>query len=71
MPKKKTSVDKPRSESAQASPENDETVVEFVFGLGEDAKSPPNAPDCAPAQESTRKKTKKRSVFFKFMNNPG
>jgi hypothetical protein len=71
MPKKKTSVDKPRQESAQPSPESDETIIEFVFGLGEDSKSPPNAPDGALAQDSPRKKTKKRSVFFKFTNNPG
>lgn len=71
MSKKKTSADKPRPESAPPSPESDETVVEFVFGLGEDTKSPPTAPDGAPAPESTRKKTKKRSVFFKFTNNPG
>lgn len=71
MPKKKTSVAKSRPESAPPSPENDETVVEFVFGIGEDTKSPPIAPDGSPAPESTNKKTKKRSVFFKFMNNPG
>lgn len=70
MPKKKTSVDKPCSESAQASPENDETVVEFVFGLGEDAPKTPTPQEGAPAPAACRKKTKKQSVFFKFTNNP-
>lgn len=71
MSKKKTSADKQRPESAPPSPESDETVVEFVFGLGEDAKSLPTSPDSAPALASTRKKPRKRSVVFKFTNNPG
>jgi hypothetical protein len=71
MPKKKISVDKPRSESAQSSPENDETVVEFVFGLGDDATNTPTPQEGAPAPGSSKKKTKKQSVFFKFTNNPG
>lgn len=71
MPKKKTSVDKPRPESAQSSPKNDEIVVEFVFGVGENAEKPPTPPDGAPVPKATGKKTKKQSVFFKFMNNPG
>lgn len=71
MPKKKTSADKPRSESAPTSPQNDETVVEFVFGLETDPQTRTPHEENAPAPDATRKKAKKRSVFFKFTNNPG
>ncbi len=70
MPQKKTSVEKPRSESAPESPESDETVVAFVFGLGEDAPKAPTPQNGAPLSNATEKKTKKRSVVFKFTNNP-
>lgn len=71
MPKKKTSVDKPRSESAQTTPENDEIVVEFAFGGEQPPEKPIPQAESAKPLAAAGKKAKKRSVFFKFTNNPG